>query len=310
MARIDVDGRHVEFLEQGSGPAVLLLHSTGASGAQWRALVERLAGRFHVIAPDLCGYGASAGWSGRGAFRLADEAAGLAPLLARFETPVHLVGHSYGGAVALHLARTRPERIASLAVYEPVAFHLLREGDAHDTAALREIAAVAAAVVRALASGDYAAGAAHFMDYWSGPGTWAGQPAARQDALAARVAKVALDFEAAMHEAALPSDFARLAVPALLLQGDRSPAPPRRIAQRLARAMPGAAHRIVHGAGHMGPLTHRDEVNEQIVAFLSALEWKDPCITSTPTATPSASKPPSASAGTSTATSSAGAAST
>jgi pimeloyl-ACP methyl ester carboxylesterase len=277
MASFEVDGQHVEYTEQGSGPAVLVLHSTGASGAQWRALAERLAPSHRVVAPDLCGYGGSAPWPGRTALRLAHEAARLLPLLERIGTPVHLVGHSYGGAVALHLARTQRERIASLVLYEPVAFHLLREGDAADTAALREIAAVAATVARCVGSGDYAAGAAHFVDYWSGPGTWAAMPPARQDALARRLPKVALDFEAAMHEAALPRDFASMALPALLLQGDRSPAPPWRVALRLARVWPDAPLHIVRGAGHMGPLTHRDEVNEQIVAHLNAMEMEDTC---------------------------------
>jgi len=299
---------------QGGGAPVVLLHSTGASGAQWRALADRLAARFHVVAPDLCGYGTSAGWTGREAFRLAHEAARLSALIDRLDAPVHLVGHSYGGAVALHLARTLRERVASLTLYEPVAFHLLRGGDTHDTAALREIAAVAAVAAGALATGDYAAGAAHFVDYWSGPGTWAAMPAARQDALAVRVPKIALDFEAALHEPSSPRDFVRLRVPTLLLAGDRSPVPVQRIGLRLARALPRASFRIVHGAGHMGPLTHRDEVNEQIVAHLASLAWRhDTCslrFTPTPTAMPSASTPRSASAGTSTTMSSADAAST
>src|SRR5438046_1391885 len=103
------------------GTGILLLHSTGASGTQWRALADRLAPHGRVAAPDLCGYGTSGGWTGREAFRLAHEATRLSPLIQGFAAPVHLVGHSYGGAVALHLARTQRERVASLTLYEPVA---------------------------------------------------------------------------------------------------------------------------------------------------------------------------------------------
>lgn len=161
MSRMDIDGGSVEYLENGSGQPVVLLHSTGASGAQWRALVERLGAGFHVLAPDLCGYGSTTGWSGRGAFGLAHEAALVGALLERLDEPAHLVGHSYGGAVALHIARTQGERLRSLTLFEPVAFHLLRAGDANDEAALREISEVAAVVVRSLACGDYAEGAGH-----------------------------------------------------------------------------------------------------------------------------------------------------
>src|SRR5882672_7303914 len=165
------------YLEQGSGQPVMLLHSSSASSAQWRALMDRLSVRFHVIAPDLYGYGSSASWPGRGVFSLADEAALVRVLLDRLDEPVHLVGHSYGGAVALQVARAHGDALRSLTLIEPVAFHLLRGSDPTDTAALREITAVADVVVRSLASGDYWRGCGHFVDYWSGQGSWAGMPA-------------------------------------------------------------------------------------------------------------------------------------
>jgi pimeloyl-ACP methyl ester carboxylesterase len=269
MARIEFEGGSVEYIEKGSGPPVVLLHSTGASSAQWRALVERLSARFHVLAPDLYGYGATTGWRGRGVFALAHEAALVGALFERLGEPVHLVGHSYGGAVALHICRTRGELLRSLTLYEPVAFHLLRDGDENDEAALREITQVASFVGGALASGDYAAGAEHFVDYWSGPGAWAAVPADKQDALAARLGKVALDFQATIHEAASLGDFEHIALPTLLMRGDGSPAPTQRICRHLARVLPHASFKTVPGAGHMGPLTHRDEVNDLVVDHLN-----------------------------------------
>jgi len=65
MPRIDLCGSSVEYFEQGSGEPVVLLHSSGSSNAQWRALAEQPSPRFRVIAPDLYGYGATANWPGR-----------------------------------------------------------------------------------------------------------------------------------------------------------------------------------------------------------------------------------------------------
>jgi pimeloyl-ACP methyl ester carboxylesterase len=132
------------------------------------------------------------------------------------------------------------------------------------------ISEVAAVVVRSLACGDYTEGAGQFIDYWSGPGAWAAISQGRQAAFAARLAKVALDFQATIHEPPWPRDFERIAVPTLLMQGEHSPLPALRVCQRLARTLQGLSIKTVRGAGHMAPLTHCDEVNDQIAAHLEA----------------------------------------
>ena len=267
MPSIEISGSRVEYLEQGRGELVVLLHSSASSGAQWRALAERLNGRYRVIAPDLYGYGATAPWTGRGPFRLEHEAQIVSALLARGGEPAHLVGHSFGGAVALHVARTRADLLRSLTLIEPVAFHLLR---GHDETALAEISAVAASVAGALASGDYLGGIAGFVDYWSGPGAWVGIPEEKRMGFAARLGKVALDFHATLNEPARIEDFRLMAVPTQLVQGTRSPLPTRRICELLARALPEAQIATIEGAGHMSPLTHRDGINALIAAHLDS----------------------------------------
>src|SRR5262247_3048927 len=80
MSTLQISGQRIEYLELGSGEPVVLLHSSGSSAAQWRALAERLAERYRVIAPDLYGYGGTAHWPGRRPFQLECEAEiGLAP---------------------------------------------------------------------------------------------------------------------------------------------------------------------------------------------------------------------------------------
>jgi pimeloyl-ACP methyl ester carboxylesterase len=260
MPSIEVCGSRVEYLEQGSGAPVVLLHGSGCSGAQWRALADALSERYRVIAPDLWGYGDTAHWHGREAFSLAHEAEIVHALLGHAGEPAHLVGHSYGGAVALHVARLRSDRLRSLALIEPVAFHLLVDR--------REVADVGGIIVRAVASGDYAGGCGVFIDYWNGLGAWDGLPAAKRAAMASRLTKVALDFHATLNEPARPEDFRSIALPTLLLRGTRSPAPTRRICETLAGVLPDSELAVIEGAGHMAPLTHRDQVNALIASHL------------------------------------------
>lgn len=267
MSTLQISGCPVEYLELGRGEPVVLLHSSASSGAQWRALAERLSARYRVIAPDLYGYGDTADWPGRRPFHLECEAEIVFALLGRGIGQAHLVGHSYGGAVALHIAATSGELLRSLTLIEPAAFHLLRGTDVQ---ALAEITGVAESVTRAMAHGEYGTGVERFVDYWSGPGTWATVPANKRDGLAARLPKIALDFHATFNEPFRLEDLRLMTVPTLLLQGASSPLPTRRICERLAHTLPDARLKTIPDAGHMAPMTHRNEVNDFVIAQLES----------------------------------------
>ena len=229
---------------------IVLLHCSGSSGAQWRSLIAQLGPRYRAIAPNLTHPGT-----------LAREAAPVRSLMGRAGGPVHLVGHSYGGAVALHIARTRPELLKSLTLIEPSAFHLLEDGEA-----LREITAVADDARAALAAGDYSGGFGRFAQYWSG----AEMPADKRAAMAPQLAKVVSDFDALLGEPAELQDVCDIEVPTLVVQGGSTKLPSRSVCARLRTALPEATFRVVPGAGHMSPITHRDAVNALIAEHIES----------------------------------------
>jgi pimeloyl-ACP methyl ester carboxylesterase len=281
MARIEISGTSIEYLDQGSGEPVVLLHCSGSSGAQWRALAERSSERYRVIAPDLYSYGGTAQWPGGRPFHLECEAEIVLALLERVGAPAHLVGHSYGGAVALHVAGSSEALLRSLTLIEPAAFHLLRGADA---AALAEIAEVAGSVARSVACGEYVAGFGRFVDYWSGPRASAQLPVDKRYAMAACLPKIALEFHATLNEPTQVEDLRLMTVPTLLLCGTNSPLPTRRICGLLAHTLSDARLRSVGGAGHMAPVTHRDQVNGMVAAHLdlnSAQAFRRPAIAQT-----------------------------
>src|SRR4051794_38237412 len=110
MVRIDIGRAGIACTEAGSGQPVVLLHGSACSGRQWRDLTGRLEDRFRVLAPDLHGHGESDAWPGPAPLTLAGEAAIVAALANLAGEPIHLVGHSYGAAVALHFAQAHPDR--------------------------------------------------------------------------------------------------------------------------------------------------------------------------------------------------------
>jgi pimeloyl-ACP methyl ester carboxylesterase len=262
MPAIVVNGSSVAFTDLGCGPAAILLHSSAGSKGQWRSLTEILSGRRRVLAPDLRGYGESDARPGEP--DLADEAAIVGALAARAGGPIDLVGHSYGGAVALRFALERPDLVRTLTLIEPVAFHLLRQDWAGRDWLLAEVQAIASAVAR----DRNGKGMSRFVDYWNGPGTWAGLSEEKRTDLARLARTVAENFAATVAEAIPLETYRRIQVPVLLFRGANSPAPARRIVALLGSTLPNARIRTIEGAGHMLPVSHRDLVNGEILKHM------------------------------------------
>lgn len=247
---------------------VIALHCSGAGAAQWSHLGEALGASWELLAPEQYGCDSRGHWPGDGPFTLAHEAAHALALIDEREDLVHLVGHSYGGGVALHIALSRPDRIASMALYEPSAFHLLSEMGAAGAEAFAEIAGVARRVSRGVAEGDHRGAVAHFVDYWNGPGAWERMRPAVQNGLVRWVPKAPLDFRALFEEPTPAAAYRALDFPVLILRGERGPMPTRIIAEGLADLLPRGRLAVVRGAGHMGPITHALEVSALMVQHI------------------------------------------
>ncbi|MEB8343812.1 alpha/beta fold hydrolase [Streptomyces endophyticus] len=113
LAFATVHGYRRAYRIAGEGPAVLLIHGVGASSAHWEDCIDILARRHTVIAPDLLGHGGSA--KPRADYSVAAYANGLRDLLGVLGIDrVTLVGHSFGGGVAMQFAYQFPERVDRL----------------------------------------------------------------------------------------------------------------------------------------------------------------------------------------------------
>jgi pimeloyl-ACP methyl ester carboxylesterase len=174
--------------------------------------------------------------------------------------------------VAWRAAVERPERIASLTLYEPSAFHLLKTMGTHGAHALAEIIDISKRTADGVSCGDYRGAAASFVDYWGGRGAWEALRPSVQASLTRWAPKAPLDFRALLDERMPASAYTGLRVPALIMRGQHAPVPTRAIAERLPMLLPAARLAIIEGAGHMGPLTHADNVNAIIVRHIAEAE--------------------------------------
>ena len=258
------------FREAGNGPGVVCLHANASTSSQWRSLMDCLAPNFRVLAPDLYGSGQSPDWPSREVISLHDEAALIEPVLASAGAPLTLVGHSYGAALALIVALANPGRVAALVLYEPTLFALLDAERAPPNEADGIRGAVTAASA-ALDRGQADSAAQHFIDYWMGPGSWAMTAESRKPAIAAAVGNVRRWAHALLSEPAPLAAMRTLDMPVLFMLGKRSTVSAHGVARLLLGALPRVERLEFDELGHMGPVTHPDQVNPAIAHFLQRL---------------------------------------
>lgn len=243
---------------------VLMLHCSASSSVQWRGLSGRLAGCYRAVSPDFFDCGAREPWPGHKALDLIDQVRLATAALPARSGQAHVVGHSFGGAVALRAALELGEKLASLTLIEPSAFHLLRSDQAEDANLFEEIDGIARAVSCAVENGHYWAGMSIFTDYWGGPHTWAGLPQEAKIRLAQHARIVLTDFAALFAESTPIGSYRRIVAPTLILRGTESPTPSRRICDMLAARLPDTRVVEVAGAGHLLPFTHAKQVESAI----------------------------------------------
>lgn len=233
------------------------------SSRQWRRLAEELRPEHEVLTPDFLGCGENPPWPSQRGFHFSEDADVIEQRIRDHGEPVHLVGHSYGGLIALSVARSIPDRVLSLSVYDPVAFGVLyMPPDAEGLANLSEASRDPVFLDEATGGSD--AWYERFIDYWNGKGAWRALPLATKESFLRVGRKVFLEVLSLSHDRTPGGAYACIAAPTLLLGGEASPAAARRVLAVLGERMPHATVHLLEGAGHMGPLTHGPVVHRLI----------------------------------------------
>jgi len=257
----------VDYAEAGQGPAVLLLHSSAAGNRQWRKLMEERAGRNHMIAANLFGYGRTSAWPAERPMTLNDES-NLVLALAHFlPERLTLVGHSLGATVALQAAARMPGRLDALILFEPIPFYLLRQSG--EAEAFAEIDSVRADVVAASQRGDWESAARRFIDYWSGHGAWDATNDERKAPIISMLPANIPEWEMMFSDGPPIETWKAIDTPVHVIHAANTRKSTRTIAELLRREYPRWHFHEIESGGHTAPISRPDLVNPVIAGILN-----------------------------------------
>jgi len=267
MPTANLRNAQIRYDLSGAGDPTVMVHGSLVDRGSWDAVRPGLTQSLTVLTYDRRGHGESVGAVRTRPVR--DDSGDLAELLEALDLfPVHVIAHSYGGAVAFRLAADRPEMVRSIALHEPPFIGLLDE-DPADALEGERVRAGTEAIRDLVRSGQRERAAREIVGAFSvEEGAWERLRPEVQRGLLRHVDRWAEELgdpEATRPDGAL---FAELLIPTLLTAGERSPAFVRRITDRLAGRLRNATLRTLPGVSHVPHLSNPDQFIALIHGFL------------------------------------------
>ncbi|WP_298825809.1 alpha/beta fold hydrolase [uncultured Piscinibacter sp.] len=255
----------IDFIESGHGPTVLFVPGSYSTPAAWRPMHRLLPPRWRFVSTSLCGYGGTAETRSPDDHGMQHEVHVVEAAARAAGGPVHLVGHSFGGTVALAAALSGRVEVKSMALFEANPIDLLQR---HGHAALHQAARLMSrGFEQAVREGERDA-PRRIIDYWGGEGVFAAMPAAVQDYCRQTAAANVLDWHTCFGFEVSGADVARLDVPVLLVRGGLANAAMVAITDQLAAHLRDVRHEVVEGAGHFLVSSHAEVCAELLAAHL------------------------------------------
>jgi pimeloyl-ACP methyl ester carboxylesterase len=256
----------IEYEECGSGPTLVFVPGSCSTGAAWRPVISSWDGQFHCVTTSLLGYGKTAERRTASDYSIAREAEIVEAVVRRTARPIHLVGHSFGGLVAVAVALRRQVPVKSLVIVEAPAVELLREcSDGPNYRGFREMTS---AYFAAYNAGDKEA-IASMIDFYGGAGTYASWPPRVRTYAIEKTPVNILDWATAYGFQLSPALLAGMAVPTLIVWGGASHPAVQSANALFAQQAANASSVIIQGATHFMLATHSQELGSAIAQHVS-----------------------------------------
>jgi len=271
VKEVEVNGVLLPYEEEGSGDAILFIHGGLSGPAVWGPVKAATGKKYRSISYTQRYYG-SASWPDDGKnFNLATHAEDLAKLIQSLNAgPAHLVGWSYGGAVATIAALKNPSLVRSLIVYEPVLGSVLSADSVEGKTAREDRAKIFGPATAAAKAGQAEQSARLLYEaiYQLAPGSFEDLPQSTKAGVLenARTRPLAV---AAPPPNVTCDDLKAFNRPTLVVWGEKTQPSFALTSEAVANCVPGAQRVIMQNVNHNGPVRDPDAFGATVLEFLA-----------------------------------------
>lgn len=252
---VSADGTTLVARRFGHGIPVVLIHGSAGGLDSWDGVAPFLTDAFEVWVYARRGYAPSG--TGAQAKTFADEVADALAVVDAAGGDAHLVGASYGGTVALHVARNNASALRSLTIFEPPLF-----------ASGAALLSVLESYESLIASGELAAAARLFAEKVARVPTELLVTLQPEDDDVAEAAGCLSDLRAMARDETDVDRWADITIPTLLMQGANSWPPIPSTMERLASVLPAAHRCVLEGQSHFATHTAPELFAAELLRFL------------------------------------------
>ena len=255
----------VEFFEKGIGPKVVLFHSSASGAGQWKVLMDHFKDKFHFISVNLIGYGNTTAWNQNKVQTLLDQVKLLEKIPSLSGSRFSIVGHSFGGSVAMKAAKHYFDQVEKLVLVEPNPFYLLRQEKKVE--AFAEVL-VLRNKIKTEFNNDWEQAVSFFADYWNGKGTWRNLPEIQKERFSIILKPNYFEWDAVFsEETSLKAWKKMLPINTTLIGATNTVRTIRELNDLFRLNCPNWDFKNYSG-GHMAPITNPELVNPLIIDSL------------------------------------------
>ena len=260
----------LEYERVGSGPPIILIHSTASSLKQWKFLIDALKHQYTLLVVNLFGYGHSSKWTEEdGPQSLLDQVNLFKPLIENLTEPISFIGHSFGGSVAMRAALKYRNQMKTLILLEPNPFFLFSQ--VKQPLAYSESRKFGNLIKLHKEKDDWEGFSKIFFNFWIGNHAWQAIRKKQQQAFLKVIPNIYHEAEAIFSEQMKIKDFLSIQEKILLISTKDTNLVSKEIVKLLSKGLPKLTEVQLPKGGHMAPVNSPELINPIICDHLSKI---------------------------------------